>query len=214
MIKIDHFMYAVASLDEGVAWAADTFGAQPAQGGAHLGLGTRNALLSLGDTYLEIIAPDPGQNLDNTLGARLAQLKQGGLVTWAASGDLAAVANVLQQQAVEYHGPQVTQRETTSGDLLVWQLLFPRRHAFGSRLPFFIDWMQCPHPSVTNPNGGEFTALQISMPKPAGLEDLFQALSLDVLVVAGEPGLQVRIESPRGSVTLASNDETNLLSIG
>ena len=49
-------MYAVASLGEGMEWAADTFGVPAAYGGEHVGLGTPNALLSLGSTYLEIIA--------------------------------------------------------------------------------------------------------------------------------------------------------------
>ena len=52
-------MYAVASLDEGMEWAADTFGVPAAYGGEHVDLGTRNALLSLGSTYLEIIGPVP-----------------------------------------------------------------------------------------------------------------------------------------------------------
>ena len=54
MAAIDHFMYAVPSLEDGIAWAAETFDAAPAYGGEHVGLGTRNALLSLGDEPLRI----------------------------------------------------------------------------------------------------------------------------------------------------------------
>ena len=81
-------MYAVPSLDEGLIWASDTFGVDAAYGGEHVGLGTRNALISLGSTYLEIIAPDPAQSIKGTLGEKLEGLSQAGLVTWCAEGDL------------------------------------------------------------------------------------------------------------------------------
>ena len=87
--RIDHFMYAFPSLEAGSAWAEGVFGVAPAYGGEHVGLGTRNALLSLDSAYLEIIVPDPAQSLGGTFGERLAALSDGGLVTWAAEGDRA-----------------------------------------------------------------------------------------------------------------------------
>ena len=78
---IDHFVWGTSDLAEGCAYIEDLFGVAPKPGGTHPGLGTCNALLSLGaDQYLEIMAPqDPPPESG---GARLAALPEPGLVTW------------------------------------------------------------------------------------------------------------------------------------
>ena len=210
--RIDHFMYAVASLDDGIEWAADTFGERPAYGGEHIGLGTRNALMSLGTTYLEIIAPDPAQEqTPGTLGEQFGNLSAGGLVTWAAEGDLNAIAKTLNAAGVETHGPNRTQRQTESGDVLVWDLLFPVGSAHGARMPFFIDWLECANPKDTNPGGGDFRSLLITTPDATDLANVLGAIDLDIDIQEGAPSLSLRVETKRGEVTIASTDETTQL---
>ncbi len=211
--RIDHFMYAVASLDDGIEWAADAFGVAPAYGGEHIGLGTRNALLSLGDTYLEIIAPDPAQDLSGNTGERFAQLSEGGLVTWAVQGDLNNIASVLSSRDVSTVGPHRTERKTAEGDVLVWELLFPTGSPYGPRMPFFIDWLDCAHPSATNPSAGEFLNLSISVPGGAALQADLAAIGLEVAVADGTPGLSIDIATANGNVTLASTAETSAITM-
>ena len=130
------------------------------------------------------------------------------MVTWAAEGDLIAVAQALESAGVSTQGPNRTQRKTGSGDLLVWDLLFPIGSPHGGRMPFFIDWLECANPKDANPVGGEFRALAITTPDVDDLAGVLSAINLDIAVTAGPPALSVTIDSPRGEVVLASTNET------
>ncbi|XOV85535.1 MAG: VOC family protein [bacterium] len=211
--RIDHFMYATPSLEEGMTWAADTFGVQPTYAGEHIGLGTRNALLSLGSAYLEIIAPDPAQPLEGTLGELFSALSRGGLLTWAAEGDLALVQQVLLTYGIPSAGPKQTQRRTPEGGLLEWALLFPLSVSQGARMPFFIDWQRCVNPRQTSPQAGTFVALSITSPDADDLGEVLSALDLEVAVVEGLPGLEVVITSSGREITLVSTEETSSISL-
>ncbi|MYA09541.1 MAG: VOC family protein [Holophagales bacterium] len=208
-MKIDHFMYAVANLDEGMAWAEEVFGVAPAFGGSHEGLGTRNALLSLGDMYLEIIAPDPAQSVESQMVTGMATMSAGGLVTWAAQGDLVVTKGLLEEAGISSVGPVETRRRTADGGLLVWDLLFPQGGGYG--MPFFIDWRESPHPATTTPVGGELVSFGISTPDAGDLGAVLAGLGLDVEVSEGEPGMSVVIEGAKGPVVLAATEESRRL---
>ena len=212
-IRIDHFMYAVPSLDEGLIWANDTFGVEAAYGGEHVGLGTRNALMSLGSTYLEIIAPDPTQSIKGTFGERLAGLSNAGLVTWCAEGDLNSLSSKLSELEIATAGPNKTKRQTTGGSIMEWELLFPSKSPFGGCLPFFIDWLDCKNPKDDNPVAGEFKSLSISNPDSERLQQILTTIGLQIPVAEGESSVSMMIQGNKGPVSLSSTPETSQITL-
>lgn len=210
-IELDHLMWGAPSLALGMAEAERLFGVAPAPGGVHLGLGTCNALLSLGNAvYLEIIAPDPNQSLEGNLGGRLAGLAAPGLITWAAAAErLEALADVAAGMELVARGPVATQRAAPDGSLLQWELFFVGGHAFPGLMPFFIDWLDTPHPATTNPSAGQFRELIIRTPEAAPLNQLFAGLdmavraetadAIEMIAVIDAPTGEVRLEKAAGS---------------
>src|SRR5690606_18752781 len=158
-----HLMWGAADLAEGMAEIRRLFGADPVPGGAHPGLGTRNALLGLADgRYLEIIAPDPDQHPSGGFAAALADLARPALVTWALrSPDLPAVARQLSAAGLGIRGPVPTRRATPDGAELAWELLFARDHDFGALMPFFIDWGESAHPADDLQPAGTLEAITV-----------------------------------------------------
>jgi len=211
-IELDHLMWGAPSLEEGMAEAERLFGVAAAPGGAHPGGGTRNALLSLGDrVYLEIIAPDPNQDLAGTFGERIAGLEGCGLITWAAAASgLAALAERAASLELTARGPAPTERRTPDGDLLSWELLFLGGHRFPGLVPFFIDWLETPHPATTNPLAGQYRTLEIRTPDAAGLNDLLSGLGMTIVAEEADTvDITAVIETNNGEVRLGKAPGTD-----
>jgi hypothetical protein len=201
MAKLDHIMYATPDLEKGITEITKLTGVTPAAGGSHPGRGTRNALLSLGaDQYLEIIAPDPQQNLAGTMGAELIARGTSGIRGWAvATNDLVKVRTTATQHDLKPRPIIDMNRTTPAGVRLDWQLFLVSGNTL---LPFFIDWKKSPHPALTTPRGCTLSAFTISAPNVDEVKALLDALEIDVAVVKGEAGFSARLQTPRGVVEL------------
>lgn len=188
---IDHLVYAAPDLDAAVDEIEQRFGVRAAGGGQHLGLGTHNRLLALGKrTYLEIIAPDPGQpepDLPRPFG--VDGVTTPGLVGWAITCDDIDEARTAAATAGFDPGAVIGgQRRTASGEVLRWRLT--SNALTGGVVPFLISWGDTPSPAISAPPGLVLESVHVEHPEPALITSCLQALGAEAEVrSAPEPAL-------------------------
>lgn len=180
-------------------------GVRAAMGGKHLGLGTHNALLSLGDgAYLEIIAPDPEQPKPAQSRAfGLDDLREPRLVAWAMK------APDIEEQAARAVGagfdlgPVIKMsRERPDGSRLHWSLTYRQGLVGDGLAPFLINWEPGPHPSETSPAGCQLVSMRAEHPEPERIGAMLEAIGVEMAVARGErPALVATVEG-RGTVEL------------
>lgn len=204
-MKLDHILWAVPDLDAGIAQFEDLTGIRAAIGGTHPGFGTRNALASFGDTYIEIISPDPAQNLDGTLGAEFAALSAPWLYSAAFSTDDLTAARATAARTGLTAGDIVEMSRTRpDGVKLDWAIMKLTQPELGARFPFLIDWKGSPHPSGTAPRGLELLSFNAVSPRSDALADAFAAMGMDMTIdPSGKPGFVARLSTPKGEITLS-----------
>lgn len=206
-MPLDHILWATHDLDDGIAHFERLTGIRAARGGRHPGRGTHNALLALTqNSYLEIIAPDPSQSLDNNLGATIKALPSPGIFTFAVQcNDMPSLVAAAKRAKIAIEGPDNWSREQPDGPTLRWLLAFTNDTPFGRYVPFYIDWQKSPHPSTTTPGGLQLLDFTIRHPEHAQLSALYAALNIDVRVAPGDrPDMLASLQGPRGPITLTS----------
>lgn len=201
MGHIDHIVLATPDLDRASVEFETATGVRPASGGAHPGRGTRNALVAFDSTtYLEIIAPDPAQPSAG-MAATMALLHRPTLFHWAVRcSGLANVANRLKTNGWTPTEVRRMTRTPPHGARLEWELFGLRDHPLGGLVPFFIDWLNCPHPAATSPRVGQVSSLSLTLPEPEQLQALVTEFGMDVAVNRGDSRIALTFTSPRGEI--------------
>jgi hypothetical protein len=201
---IDHIIYAHPDLDAAVDEIEDRFGVQATGGGQHPGRGTHNKVLALGPrTYLEIIAPDPGQ--PEPSGPRpygVEGITRGRLVGWAlACDDIEDSAARARSMGFDPGGVVDGQRVSPRGTLLRWRV--SGNAQVGGIVPFLIDWGRTPHPAINAAPGLDLVSVHLEHPEPRALSTALAAMGADVTVQgAAEPALVAHIVGPKGEQVL------------
>jgi Glyoxalase-like domain len=201
--NLDHIIVGSSNLEAGIACLEKLSGYRAAYGGSHPGRGTCNALLKLGhQSYLEILAPDPEQNVLQWH-QELAQLSEPLLVGWAVKQpNLEAYAHAVRKRGIDVIGPTLGSRTRPNGETVRWTLLI-RANDRGGILPFYIDWdPSSRHPSADAPEGCLLvnftqTGTLIETPPPAP--------NLQIRQYLDEPAqIRATIVGQFGEFTLAS----------
>ena len=204
---LDHILLGCNDLQRGIDSAEQHTGVRAAFGGVHPGRGTQNALLSLGTRrYLEIIAPDPQQNLANQLANMLKKLTEPRIVGWAAHpGDVQLLATDLAKAGIAAEGPTPGSRKRPDGSVLHWKTLNLKDDANGL-LPFFIQWStDSTHPSADAPSGCQLLRFELLTPDPAALAKTTAPLNLKAPIAKGpSPQLHAVISGPNGQLDITS----------
>lgn len=204
-MTLDHFAWSAPDLDKAMTDFESWSGLRPQPGGIHPGMGTRNALVSLGPgLYFAIDAPDPAQDQPGTNGARMAA--QGGYrldLFATATDDLERARQVLADFDIGTTA-RPGSRKTPSGALLRWRFLQtvgPTR--LGPALPHVQQWDTANHPSLETPAGCTPEAFRVYHPLAAEIRALYAALGLEVDIIAADlPRLELVLRGNRGVFTL------------
>lgn len=204
MRQIDHIIYAAPDLEAAVDEIEALLGVRAGGGGQHTGQGTHNRLLALGPhTYLEIIAPDPGQpepTFPRPYG--VDGVTSGRLVGWALTcDDIEHAVSGARAEGFDPGDIVEGQRLTPSGSLLRWRVT--RNALTAGVIPFLIDWGATPHPASSAPAGLVLRKLRIEHPAPAAIKGSLHALGAQVEIdAAGRAALVALVKGPNATVEL------------
>lgn len=217
-MDVDHLVYGAPDLLTGIRAVEKLLGVRPAPGGKHVGVGTHNALASLGgDAYLEVIASDPEQPLPDALttlshGVRgprplpygLATLAEPRLLTWAVKAeDIESQAQQARAAGLDLGAVVRMSRERPDGSRLEWSLTRSALSAGDGLVPFLIAWDPGPHPSETSPTGAQLLALHAEHPEPERIMRMLDILGITLPMRQGpRPALVAIVEGVRGTVEL------------
>lgn len=201
-VQVDHLLFTVPDLHDGIDLVEGILGVRPVMGGRHPDLGTANALIALGpDSYLEVIAPDPDVERDEPLHFLGTDFSRPQLSTWVAKAGLAEGTDDLPDV---FGSVSSGRRSNPDGQILTWLYSDPFQPRFGGVVPFLIDWQNTPHPASSLEQRCELIDLHLEHPDPVSVTAAVANIWEGFIVSSGHaPRIVARIAAPNGQVELA-----------
>lgn len=187
--SLDHVVLSTADLEAAMMQFANDCKASAVVGGSHPTLGTKNALVGIKEpnfSYIELLGPDP-DNPGKALGASLLaeeEYSKEGVSPYHFAircNDLAQLRDDAERLGFQSdNGIMHMSRRTPDGKMLEWRFLFLKRKddtVAGGCIPFFIDWLDCQHPSENLTTSLDSMLVTVEAPKQSNLEALLQGVN-------------------------------------
>ena len=209
---LDHVIWACADLESGARRFEALTGIRPRYGGVHASGLTHNALVGLGGRcYLEVLAPVGPAGPNDDEWCRLARgAHEPRLMTYClrSARPLSQLASAAAGFGWKNAVVASNGRTTPEGIRLHWQWLAPVVERFGLAFPFFIDWLDSPHPgeSLGSAQPEAEILLQhfaVGHPEAADLQRTLGEIGSTIDTYSSvDVQFRLQLKTPRGTVSL------------
>lgn len=181
-------------------------------GGPHGGLGSENKLMSLGGRkYFEVVGPSPSRAEETFLTSWFSGLSRPGLVGFGVeTTDAEALHEALVCAGIKATEIDYETRLLPDGECLRYRTFAPLPPD-GLQLltPFFIDWLDSPHPGLSTTVSCELAYLVAIHPDAAAVSAWYERLGIRVPVAAGlSCNLIAELRSAKRRVVLQSASDS------
>ena len=179
----------------------------PTFGGYHKTLGTKNALVNLGDEcYFEILAIDDNSPINPPRWMGIDLITKPTITRWALkSENLEEDSLILKNYNPKLADIKSGQRTLTSGDVLKWKLTMPLSEPAVEVAPFLLDWSaSSAHPTQNLPVHCQLEEIKFSHPSPDSILPVFEYFGFENFLKKGEEEkIVIKLKTPNGIVEIA-----------
>lgn len=204
---IDHIVYGVPDFEKAIADLTEKLGVKPVFGGKHVGFGTQNACVHLGDQcYLEILAnDDQNTSFQGQKWMGIDMISKPSIIRWAAkSTELVRDSHFLREYDINHGCLATGERITPENDTLQWKMTLPTASSIIDIVPFLLDWSDSTHhPCDLLESTCKLLSIDFYHPHPEQIQPLFLALGIEkTIIFSSKPKISVIIRGRKGDITL------------